>query len=1162
MKAQLRFNLVDGPHKSRVRGFCLVLLIYSGVIYAPSLVSAKNDEQDAAGKAAFPKQLATDLLGPGKSQEFEVALTAGQHLRARVIKKDFNLLVTIYGPDREPAAEFVSRRYGPLSLSYYASQSGRHRIAVRSLENREEAQPYELWIDALEVASDHDLKVISAIKAYAQAESLRAEWKEGSLQLAVQEYVKAAERWRALGRGREEAEALLGAGEACFILNQTGKAQGFYDRALGINQADGDRRAQIDALNHLGQISLYLSAPQRAKELSEKVLGFYEPPSSSATDDDLRRKAQAFSNLGEVSYSSGDLKKALELFAQAFDLWSRAKDRAGVALAEVNMGYAHLDLGNMPEARTHFEKALAIFQQIDDRQGVAQSLNAIGGIYSFLGEKQKALNLFNQARQQVRACGDLRTEDVALNWMGKVYEDLNNPGSAVASYQAALVICQQLQDLDCEAVTQYYLGRAWRQAGEAKQALVHYERSLSLSRQNGKRRLEAYNLKDLAILHAASGDIQKALDQYEKVLRVYEETEDRRGQAYTLISLGDIDCQLKHLPAALDKYQRALERIQSSQDRTGEVLALYRLARAEWQLSKHREALSHIERSIELIESLRTKIAGQEFRMSYFASVVEHYKLYIDLLMHSYRQKRSEETLMAAFKASERARARVLLEMFNEANLEIYEGVDPFLLERERYYARAIKAKIDRGIRLLSHTGAESEAAELEKEIELLSREYQGVYAQIKASNPQYAALKQPALLEVKDIQQQALDADTILLEYSLGEERSFLWVITKTSLNYFELPKRRDIEAVARRMYDDLTARHVRKKDETWQQRSQRIQDADREYPATAAKLSEMILGPALPLLREARLVIVADGVLRYIPFAALPISGGSRHKTQPLLVDHEIIYLPSASLITVLRSQTARRIPARGLLAILTDPVFDENDVRVSLPGNRPAAQGKDGAEPQAGSAGGLGQALRDVRLGEGGTLPRLLYSKQEGEEIMKLVPGGIGMLATGFAANKALSLSPQLGEYRIVHFATHGLIDDKHPELSGIVLSLVDEQGKPQDGFLRLQEMYNLKLSADLVVLSACGTGLGEEIQGEGLIGLTRGFMYAGAARVMASLWNITDEAAAQFMKRFYTGLLKNGMTAAAALRAAQLDMWKSKDWAEPNRWAAFIIEGEWR
>ena len=167
-----------------------------------------------------------------------------------------------------------------------------------------------------------------------------------------------------------------------------------------------------------------------------------------------------------------------------------------------------------------------------------------------------------------------------------------------------------------------------------------------------------------------------------------------------------------------------------------------------------------------------------------------------------------------------------------------------------------------------------------------------------------------------------------------------------------------------------------------------------------------------------------------------------------------------------------------------------------------------------------------------------------------------------ALDFDASRATVMSPDFGNYRIVHFATHSLLNNEHPELSGVVLSLVDRAGRPQNGFLRLYDIYNLRLSSDLVVLSACQTALGGEIGSEGLIGLTRGFLYAGTPRVVASLWETDDRASAELMKRFYESMLTRNERPAAALRAAQISMWRTKGWDSPYYWAAFTLQGEWR
>ncbi len=330
---------------------------------------------------------------------------------------------------------------------------------------------------------------------------------------------------------------------------------------------------------------------------------------------------------------------------------------------------------------------------------------------------------------------------------------------------------------------------------------------------------------------------------------------------------------------------------------------------------------------------------------------------------------------------------------------------------------------------------------------------------------------------------------------------------------------------------------------------------------------LSKMLLGPVASQLGKKRLLIVSDGALQYVPFAALPepaTTAIARPGAQPpLIVGHEIVSLPSASTLSVLRREVGERRPATKIVAVLADPVFDKDDERLKSVNVIKKIGAPVGQSPEPSLPGGVERTRGDIGDDLAQRLPRLYGTRQEATAISSLVSTREGMQALDFAANRTTATSAELSQYRIVHFATHGFINNVHPELSGIVLSLVDQAGQPQDGFLRVHEIFNLKLSAELVVLSACRTGLGKEIKGEGLIGLTRGFMYAGTPRVVVSLWSVTDKPTAEMMARFYKKMLgAERQSAAAALRAAQVEMWKERRWEAAYYWAAFILQGEWK
>jgi CHAT domain-containing protein len=488
----------------------------------------------------------------------------------------------------------------------------------------------------------------------------------------------------------------------------------------------------------------------------------------------------------------------------------------------------------------------------------------------------------------------------------------------------------------------------------------------------------------------------------------------------------------------------------------------------------------------------------------------------------------------AALIANEGGRARSLLEMIGESGAEIRLGVDPGLLLRERELVRLISAKAELQTRLLNGQHTDAAAKTAASELDALTAELEQAQSRIRQASPRYAALTQPSPLNLEDIQTRVLDGDTMLLEYALGAQTSFLWVVTASSLESFELPPRSDIESAARRVYHLLTARNQRPAKESPAARLARVRQADGEYLAAAQELSRLLLGPAAGRIGNKRLLIVGEGMLQYLPFVALP----DPENGAPLVLSHEIVTAPSASVVAVLRQETAGRKPAARTLAVLADPVFQADDARIAPVSVRS----------------GTDSGLQDFA--------RLRFSRNEAEEITRLAGTGAILKALDFDASRETAMKPELGEYRIVHFATHSLIDNQRPELSGVVLSLVDRSGRRQNGVLRLYDIYNLRLGADLVVLSACRTALGQEIKGEGLIGLTRGFLYAGAPRVLATLWEIDDRTTAEAMKRFYEGMLGRGERPAEALRAAQVALWKSRGWDAPYYWAAFTLEGEWR
>jgi CHAT domain-containing protein len=475
-----------------------------------------------------------------------------------------------------------------------------------------------------------------------------------------------------------------------------------------------------------------------------------------------------------------------------------------------------------------------------------------------------------------------------------------------------------------------------------------------------------------------------------------------------------------------------------------------------------------------------------------------------------------------ALQASESARARGLLEMLEEARAGIRDGADPALLARERDIRKLLNDKAAAQTRLLSSRPKPEQTAALAREIEELTGQMHQLELEVRASNPRYRALVEPATPSVEEIQQ-LLDEDTVFVEYALGDPRSYAWVVRRGSLRSFVLPRRDAIDALARRVHALLSARP----------------GAKSEVEPALAELSKIVLRPIAQELRARRVVIAAEGALQYVPFAAL-LAPSSR---APLIAGHEIVTIPSAATLALLRRGEDRTPPEKTLL-VLADSVFSSDDPRL---------------ERAAAVSSRVSSELRESLE----RMQRLPFTRLEADSIAQFVPATSRKKALDFDASRETAVGDEARRYRIVHFATHAVLNSQHPELSGIVLSLFDRNGRPQDGFVRLHDVYRLRLPADLVVLSACQTALGKEIKGEGLIGLTRGFMHAGVPRVVASLWKVDDRATAELMRRFYEGMLgPRKLPPAAALRAAQLDMSKTAMWRQPYYWAGFLLQGEWR
>lgn len=986
--------------------------------------------------------------------------------------------------------------------------------------------------------------------AIAEAAMLRAEWRAASFQKAIGKYEEALLLLRDSRDSLDEARVLAYLGEVFCIVSDYQKALGIYHDSLRIYRSLNDRRGEAEALNGISYAYLCLGENRKALNYGRQALAL------NARGRDRRIEAEALNNIGEAHYFMGDLEQALALLERALSLTQNENEGRGQTRALSAIASVHIDQGETEKAFALLNRALSLCRAINDRRSEAYTLQLLGSQMAFLGDYQQALNLANQGLQVFQRIGDRSGEAIAISRMGYIHLNLGETKKTLGFYNQAADIYKELGNRYYEGTMLANIGDVLRLLGDHRTALVKYGDALALIRLAGDKQWEALTLNSIGAAHLDMGDRQKALDAYVRALPLFRETGNQRWEAETHNGIGLIHLKSGDRRRAFASFGQALRLSRAVGDPVGESNAFHNIALAERNGGNLDKARARVDESLKIIESLRTNVSSHDLRASYFASVRQQHEFYVDLLMRLHRERPSEGFDAAAFEASERARARSLLETLAAARVGDRRRADPALLEREGSLRKELNERAERRMRLPAGGGqALAEAAALGKEIDELTSQLREVEAQIRAGSMEHTASLETQPLGLKAIQERVVDDDTLLLEYSLGEERSYLWAVTKTEALSYELPGRAEIEGATQRVRGLLIAPQP-VEGETFAMRQERMKEAEGRYWQEASALGEMLLGQVAERLGEKRLLVVADGALQYIPFGALPVPRRGEGEPVPLMIEHEITSQPSASTLAALRGDAGQRRSGPRGVAVFADPVFERDDARLTGAGGVLVAEAQ--VETREGDA---HRALRDVGVTGGGNIPRLFASREEAKAIRDVMPAGTGFEAMGFAANRDTASSPELAKYRIIHFATHGALDSERPELSGLVLSLFDEHGRPREGFLRLNDIYNLDLPAELVVLSACNTGLGKDVKGEGLIGLTRGFMHAGTARVLASLWKVDDEATAELMKTFYGEMLREKKSPAAALRAAQSAMWRQKRWRAPYFWAAFVLQGEY-
>ena len=793
-----------------------------------------------------PGQSVEREIAGGESHAYRIALQPEQFVRVVLEQKDIDVTLALAAPDGKQVAEVELTGVGGLeSLSAEAAAGGEHRLTVRA-GSATLAGSYRMRLEVKAAATAQDKQRMSAERLLDEAGKSNQKG-AAAVEPTVEKARQALALWRGLGDRYWEGAALHLIGTAELQARKSEQAIEAFNQALDIRREVKDRAGEGSTLSNLGTANLRL-------------------------------------NRGE---------KAIEYYEQALDIRREVKDRAGEANTRKSMGNAYIELGRSEKAIEYLEQALAIHREMKNRGAEAYVLSILGGAHSRLSRYEKAIEYYEQAlaiarevnspaaegsalsnagvaspRPAARSGDAGAAEGKALINLGEAYNRLGRPEKAIEYLEQALVVHREWKNRLSEGSANSELGLAYANLGRPEKAIEYYEQALAIAREVKFRGSEGSALNNIGQAYANLNRNEKAIEYYEQALAIAREVKFRGNESQALNNLGLAYANLGRPEKAIEYYEQALVISREIHARDMEAGTLYHLASAERARGNLPAARTHVEQSLTIAESLRSdEITSPELRASFLTGIQSSYQLYTDLLMRLHRGEPAKGFAALALEVSERQRARSLLDLLSEARADVRQGVDAALIERERTLARQLNDKAQQ----LAQTAKPEQTAALKLAISGLETDLERAQVAIRKASPHYAALTQPQPLKLTEIQAQ-LDADTLLLEYSLGNERSYLWAITRDSLASYELPKGEQIKQSALQVYELLTARSTRERGESPQQRQERISQAEAKLPAAAQALSQTLLAPVAAQLGNKRLVIVADGALQYIPFAMLP--------------------------------------------------------------------------------------------------------------------------------------------------------------------------------------------------------------------------------------------------------------------------------------------------
>ena len=835
-------------------------------------------------------------------------------------------------------------------------------------------------------------------------------------------------------------------------------------------------------------------------------------------------EACALSQLGYAKNEADDRKAAEQLNNAALAIWKDLPNKPAEADTLIRLGDIYITGDRADEATTALRQAETICRSLNDMPCVAGALIDLGYQAIKEGQWQTALSFFNQVEElQIENEAEPYIAGGMAMGFGFVYETYGQLETARDYFAESLKDYRDgAHDKRAAADAGSKLARVLAMSQNYTEAYQRAQESLTAALETGNNLSIGLSHESLGRVWLQTGGYASARSEFISAIQSYTKSEAWWSLARTQIYLGNAEQLLGNPLAAVKAYKDALQRYEGVPDYTNEAAAYFCLGRLALQKGELQDAQKKLKHSIELTEQMREYAWNKDLRSSFLASVNDRYRAYVEVLMKRKEKEHDSKLEIEAFEANEDGRARALIDSLHVLG-ELRQPKDPALVPKEKKLLGQEQQLVDARAQLAGKEGSDEDKAQVERDLTDVRSRLEALEASLK-SDARFDNLLRSKPLKYEEIRNELTDVDTSLLSYSLGSEKSYAWLITKDGLQSFDLQNRETIEKAATQLVRLLKLPPDEVPDQA-------------ELQTSIDEVSRLVVQPIAEKLTTSRLIVVADGSLQYVPFQILKKSPAG----EPLIASVNIVNEPSASALALVRRQRRTTERAGKLVVGFGDAIFSPE----YAPGG--ATNSSDSQTTHTRSP----QGSRFSKL------PPLFNAKHELLAISDMAGDDATFFVEHEASRKNL-LNVDLSQFRILHVLTHGVLNAQQPEMSGLVLSLIDEHKQPIPGFVSLADIYRLR-APELVVLSACDTALGESLDGEGLVGVTRGFMYAGASGVVASLWKVDDDSTAELMKYFYANLLQKGMGPAAALREAQNKIRSQPKWRSPYYWAGFVFQG---